>query len=99
MQIEMASQQLAQLGHPVRLQIYRLLIRSGSKGLVVGEIAKNLNIPNSTLTHHLNKMIQVELIFQIKNKQHRYCQANIKNFKKLMHFLQDECCIDSHEEC
>ena len=99
MKLEQASKKLAQLGHPSRLAIYRLLIRAGHSGMIVGDIARKLSIPNSTLTHHLNKMIQVGIISQERNKQHRYCKANINDFKNLINFLNDECCMDGNGSC
>ena len=99
MQLEQASEQLAQLGHPTRLAIYRLLIRAGRTGLIVGDIARELSIANSTLTHHLSHMRQVGLISQEKSQQKRFCIANVDNFRQLIHFLEDECCVDGNETC
>ena len=99
MKLEQAAKQLAQLGHPSRLSIYRLLIRAGRTGLVVGDIAKHLSIPNSTLTHHLGKMMDAGLLVQQKHKQSRICIAQVDNFKQLITFLQHDCCADSNESC
>ncbi|ELD7994249.1 helix-turn-helix transcriptional regulator, partial [Citrobacter freundii] len=43
--------------HPTRLSIYRELVRAGHEGLPVGELQKHLEIPASTLSHHLSALI------------------------------------------
>jgi DNA-binding MarR family transcriptional regulator len=57
MQLEIAAKQLEALGNATRLAIYRDLIEVGHKGSPVGEIRKKLNIPASTLSHHIAKLV------------------------------------------
>jgi DNA-binding transcriptional ArsR family regulator len=56
MKLENAAKQLEALGNATRLAIYRDLIEVGHKGSPVGEIRKKLNIPASTLSHHIAKL-------------------------------------------
>ena len=53
MELDTAAKILAKIGNPTRLKIVRLLVRAGDDGLTVGQIQKQLNIPGSTLTHHI----------------------------------------------
>ena len=54
MDLNTAANALRELGHPTRLSIYRELVRAGHEGLPVGELQKHLEIPASTLSHHLS---------------------------------------------
>ncbi|TIN66689.1 MAG: helix-turn-helix transcriptional regulator, partial [Mesorhizobium sp.] len=53
MKLEKAAVQLEALGNPTRLQLYRILVRAGDDGLAVGSVQEKLDIPSSTLSHHL----------------------------------------------
>ena len=44
------------MGTEPRLRIMQLLLSAHPDGLVVGEIQEELDIPNSTLSHHLDKL-------------------------------------------
>ncbi len=92
MNIKHAANCMAELGHPKRLTIYKLLVKSGPKGLLVGEIATELKIPGSTLSHHLKRLIEVKLVSQTPEKQAYYCKPNFKQLNRLIEFLTEECC-------
>lgn len=62
MDLNTAANALRELGHPTRLSIYRELVRAGHEGLPVGELQKHLEIPASTLSHHLSALISAGLI-------------------------------------
>ncbi|MGP7886334.1 ArsR/SmtB family transcription factor, partial [Raoultella planticola] len=64
MDLNTAANALRELGHPTRLSIYRELVRAGHEGLPVGELQKHLEIPASTLSHHLSALISAGLISQ-----------------------------------
>ena len=53
---ETAAARMEALGHSTRLSIYRLLVKAGDDGLVVGDIQRALDVPASTLSHHLAKL-------------------------------------------
>jgi len=57
---------LCELGHPTRLTIYRALVQATPNGLPVQEIQQQLNIPASTLSHHISRMINANLLRQIR---------------------------------
>ena len=62
----LAARCLAELGNLTRLDIYRLLVRAGPAGLIVGEIQSRLGVPASTLAFHLRGLINVGLLEQEK---------------------------------
>lgn len=59
MELSKAADTLKELGHPTRLSVYRELVKAGHEGLPVGELQKRLDIPASTLSHHLSSLISV----------------------------------------
>jgi DNA-binding transcriptional ArsR family regulator len=52
------------LGHEARLDVYRLLVRAGEDGLIVGDIAAHTKLPLSTLAHHLRTLVLAGLVTQ-----------------------------------
>jgi DNA-binding transcriptional ArsR family regulator len=76
------------------LAIYRDLIEVGHKGSPVGEIRKKLNIPASTLSHHIAKLVHAGLITQERDSRTLYCKADFTNMDALMTFLVKNCCAE-----
>jgi len=60
----------------IRLQILTLLTRYKNEGLTVGEIKLTLNIPGSSLTHHLNHLKACALVTQISEGREIRCFLN-----------------------
>src|ERR1700719_3285399 len=80
------------MGTEPRLRIMQLLLSAHPEGLVVGSIQEELEIPNSTLSHHLDKLKNENLV-QVKRESTflRYT-ANTEALQELMQFLYSECC-------
>jgi ArsR family transcriptional regulator, arsenate/arsenite/antimonite-responsive transcriptional repressor len=55
-QVAKCADMFSTMGTEARLRIRQLSAHPG--GLVVGEIQEELDIPNSTLSHHLDKFLQ-----------------------------------------
>lgn len=94
MQLELAAKRLAELGHATRLEIFRLLVKGGRQGLPVGDIQTALNVPGSTLSHHLTRLVAVGLVVQRREGRTLYCVPQYPALEELIGFLQDECCAD-----
>lgn len=92
MKIEKAAAQLAELGHVTRLEIYRILIRAGQDGLPVSSVQAKLNIPGSTLSHHIARLVNVGLVMQTREGRVLRCQAQYQQLDALIVFLSEECC-------
>lgn len=82
----------AALGAEPRLEIVRLLLSAHPDGLVVGEIQEELGIANSTLSHHLDKLKNDELVSATREKAFIRYRANIAALEDLLKFLYAECC-------
>jgi len=94
-QVARFADMLAAMGAEPRLRIIRLLLSAHPEGLVVGEIQAELGIPASTLSHHLDKLKNEELIrVQRKSTFLRYT-ANAEALQELLTFLYAECCTRS----
>jgi DNA-binding transcriptional ArsR family regulator len=97
MQIEIAAKRLAELGHPTRLQIFRYLVKEGHQGAPVGDLQAALDIPGSTLSHHITRLISVGLVKQRREGRTLFCIAQYEKLDELMGFLQDECCTNEKQ--
>ena len=97
MKLEKAANQLEALGNPTRLAIYRGLIQVGREGSSVGEIRKKLEVPASTLSHHIAKLVNAGLITQERDSRSLFCKADLTNMDTLMTFLARNCCAE--ESC
>ena len=80
------------MGTEPRLRIVRLLLTAHPTGLVVGEIQKELAIPNSTLSHHLDKLKNEDLVHVRRQGTFLYYTANAPVLQGLVDFLYAECC-------
>ncbi len=94
MQIDIAAKRLAELGHETRLKIFRHLVKGGHQGVPVGEIQTTLEIPGSTLSHHISRLIAVGLVIQRREGRTLYCVPQYEELDSLIEFLKEECCIN-----
>lgn len=92
MQIEVAAKKIAELGHATRLEIFRYLVKGGRNGVPVGEIQAALDVPGSTLSHHITRLVSVGLVVQRREGRTLYCTPQYDELESLISFLQDECC-------
>jgi DNA-binding transcriptional ArsR family regulator len=82
----------AAIGAEPRLRIVRLLLSAHPQGLNVGEIQEELGIPNSTLSHHLEKLKSEELVIVRREGTFLRYLANTEALQQLLTFLYAECC-------
>jgi len=94
MKNEIAAKRLSELGHNTRLLIFRYLVKVGEEGAPVGQIQNKLGIPNSTLSHHINRLVSVGLIHQVRESRTLYCVPQFEILRELIDFLQAECCTE-----
>ena len=83
---------LAAMGSEARLRIIRLLLSAHPEGLVVGEIQAELGIPSSTLSHHLEKLKNEDLVTVRRESTFLRYAANAEALRELLTFLYAECC-------
>jgi ArsR family transcriptional regulator len=80
------------LGTEARLRILRLLLAAHPDGLVAGEIGEELEIPASTLSHHLDKLKNERLVRVSREGTFLRYRADTESLGELLGFLYDECC-------
>ena len=80
------------MGTEPRLRIMQLLLSAHPEGLVVGELQGELEIPNSTLSHHLDKLKNEDLVRVQRESTFLRYTANIESLQELLQFLYSECC-------
>jgi DNA-binding transcriptional ArsR family regulator len=80
------------IGTEARLRILRLLLSAHPEGMVAGEIAGELRIPASTLSHHLEKLRHENLVQVRRAGTFLHYTANTDALQELLGFLYAECC-------
>lgn len=96
------SQVIASLGalaHETRLDVFRILVRSGSDGMLAGEIAAALDVRQNTMSANLSILLAAGLV---KNRREgraiRYI-ADMEGMRGLLGFLMEDCCQGRPELC
>jgi DNA-binding transcriptional ArsR family regulator len=80
------------MGTGPRLRIMRVLLSAHPDGMVVNEIGTELNIPASTLSHHLEKLKNEDLVKVRREGTYLWYSANAEALQELLGFLYAECC-------
>src|ERR1700739_995479 len=80
------------MGTEARLRIMQLLLSAHPGGMVVGDIQAELDIPNSTLSHHLEKLRHEGLVTVRRERTYLWYAANTVALSELLGFLYAECC-------
>ena len=91
-QTERYAGMLSAMGTAPRLRIMRLLLTAHPDGMIVGEIAAELGIANSTLSHHLDKLRGQGLVGVRREGTCLRYTADTASLQQLLGFLYAECC-------
>ncbi len=91
-QVARFADMFSAMGTEPRLRIMQLLLSAHPKGMVVGEIQEELDIPNSTLSHHLDKLRQEGLVQVRRECTFLRYTADTEALQQLLQFLYAECC-------
>jgi ArsR family transcriptional regulator, arsenate/arsenite/antimonite-responsive transcriptional repressor len=91
-QVTRYADQFSAMGTEPRLRIMQLLLSAHPEGLTVGEIQAELGIPNSTLSHHLDKLKNEDLVNVRRESTFLRYTANTETLRELLGFLYAECC-------
>jgi len=83
---------LAAMGSEARLRVMQLLLSAHPDGMVVGDIGTELEVPPSTLSHHLDKLRNEGLVRVQREGTFLRYTANTKALERLLGFLYAECC-------
>jgi ArsR family transcriptional regulator, arsenate/arsenite/antimonite-responsive transcriptional repressor len=91
-QVAKFADMFSAMGTEPRLRIMQLLLSAHPEGLVVGEIQSELDIPNSTLSHHLDKLRNEDLVLVRRESTFLRYSANTEALQDVLRFLYVECC-------
>ncbi|MBP1611128.1 MAG: transcriptional regulator, ArsR family [Acidobacteria bacterium] len=91
-QIAQYADMFAAMGTEARLRIMRLLLSAHPQGMIVGEIQAELRIPNSTLSHHLEKLKSNGLVKVRRQGSFLWYTADTEALQEILVFLYAECC-------
>ena len=91
-QVARFADMFSAMGTEARLRIMQLLLSAHPDGMVVGEIQEELDIPNSTLSHHLDKLRNEGLVEVKRESTFLRYTANIEALQEVLQFLYAECC-------
>lgn len=90
---------LGAIGQTTRLDTFRLLVRHEPEGLPAGEIARQLAVPQNTLSAHLSVLAQAGLVHAERQSRSIIYRAGIGRLRELMLFLAADCCGGKPETC
>lgn len=91
-QVAKYADMFSAMGTEPRLRIMQLLLTAHPDGLVVGDIQAELDIPSSTLSHHLDKLKNEGLVLVRRESTFLRYTANTETLQELLQFLYAECC-------
>jgi ArsR family transcriptional regulator, arsenate/arsenite/antimonite-responsive transcriptional repressor len=91
-QVAKFADMFSAMGTEPRLRIMQLLLSAHPEGLVVNEIQNELDIPNSTLSHHLDKLRNEDLVLVQRESTFLRYTANTGALQSVLQFLYAECC-------
>lgn len=90
---------LGALAQESRLDIYRLLVQAGAKGLPVGQIAERLGLPMPTLSFHLTQLRQAGLASAERSGRSIIYRADYSVMNALLGYLTENCCGSQPAAC
>jgi ArsR family transcriptional regulator, arsenate/arsenite/antimonite-responsive transcriptional repressor len=97
--LETHAEQLGALGHPARLAILRYVVQAGPEGAAAGEIQAKLDIPASTLSHHIDRLARNGLLQARREGTFIYYSAVFTALRALTDYLWEDCCKGGERCC
>ena len=90
--LERRAEQLAALGHPARLALLREIVQQGPAGVSTTALQAKLDIPWTTLNHHLDRLVDGGLVATRREGKLALHTADYKALRVLTDFLWEDCC-------
>lgn len=90
---------LGALGQATRLDIFRLLIRTGPDGMSAGEVGQAVATPPSTLSHHLGELAGAGLVTARRDGRQTLYAADLAGIGRLVAFITEDCCQGRPDLC
>lgn len=99
METESAISALGALAQGTRLDTFRLLVRNEPDGLAAGEVARQLDVPQNTMSAHLAILARAGLIRSERHSRSIIYRADLDGVRALMLFLLKDCCAGNADLC
>jgi ArsR family transcriptional regulator, arsenate/arsenite/antimonite-responsive transcriptional repressor len=93
------AEQMGALGHPIRLAILRYVVQAGPAGAAAGAIQAHVDMPASTLSHHLKKLVDAGLLGTRSEGTYHYYSPNFPSLRGLTNYLWEDCCKRGSAKC
>jgi DNA-binding transcriptional ArsR family regulator len=97
--LDRAASQLSALGHPVRLRILRHVVQAGPAGCAAGDIQAEVDLPASTLSHHLRRLVDAGLMTSRSEGTYQYYAAVYAALRALTDYVWEDCCKRGNGGC
>ena len=94
MNIDKAALGFNAVGSKHRLGVLLELVKVGKSGLTIGEIQEQLNLPASTMAHHLDFLKDADLIYQERKGRSIFNYAKFDHIELLGNYLLKKCCVE-----
>lgn len=91
--------QLAALGHPVRLSVLRFVVQAGKGGSSASEIQAHADVPASTLSHHLKRLVEAGLLTNREEGTFHFYAPEYSALRTLTDYIWEDCCQRGAGEC
>jgi DNA-binding transcriptional ArsR family regulator len=93
------AEQLSALGHPARLAILRFVVQAGDDGASAGDIQSHVDMPASTLSHHLKRLVDAGLLKTRGEGTFNFYSAEYATLRSLTDYLWEDCCKRGKPAC
>jgi DNA-binding transcriptional ArsR family regulator len=97
--LERHAEELSALGHPVRLKILRFVVQGGGGGTAAGDIQAHVDLPASTLSHHLKRLVEAGLMTTRTEGTFHYYAADYTALRSLTDYVWEDCCKRGKAGC
>lgn len=90
--LEKHAEQLGALAHPSRLAVLRHVVQSGPEGATTTDLQRALDIPWTTLNHHVDRLVAAGLLVVRREGKFALHTADYAALHALTDFLWEDCC-------
>lgn len=97
--LERRADQLAALGHPIRLAVLRFVVQGGDEGRAAGDIQAHVDTPASTLSHHLKRLVDAGVLVSRAEGTFHYYTPDFKELRALTDYVWEDCCKHGKSTC
>ena len=99
MQKSQSIDALAALAHQTRLDVFRLLVKTGATGMAAGDIGEHLGVKQNTMSANLAVLSRAGLIRSERDGRTITYFADFDGMRGLLAFLMEDCCGGNPSLC